>query len=119
MREDPNAIYDRRRCRVCGVPWESHVYTSICDRHRPTAAPPWVGEALARHELAATASNFPAVADDVEIARREVAGGVPTREWPEPPSIPPREFLEAVMARANGKDGEDGEDGANTERGRR
>jgi hypothetical protein len=116
MREDPNAIYDRRRCRVCGVPWESHVYTSICDRHRPTAAPPWVADALARHELAATASNLPAVADDAEIARRELAGGVPTREWPEAAGVPPGEFLAAVMARAHGKDGEDG---ADTERGRR
>jgi hypothetical protein len=82
MREDPNAVYDRRRCRVCGVPWESHVYTSICDRHRPVAAPAWVADALARHELAATASNFQApTIDDSEVARREVAGGVPTREW--------------------------------------
>jgi hypothetical protein len=84
MREDPNAVYDRRRCRVCGVPWSEHEITSICSIYRPTdVAPAWVGEALARHELAATASNFQRpTADDAEIARREVAGGVPTREWP-------------------------------------
>jgi hypothetical protein len=117
MREDPNDVYDRLRCRTCGVPWDAHVYTSICARHKPPTTPPWVGEALARHELAATASNFQTpTASDAEIARREVAGGVPTREWPEAAGVPPREFLAAVKARANGKDGEDG---ANTERGRR
>jgi hypothetical protein len=106
MREDPNDVYDRIRCRTCGVPWDTHVYTSICARHKPTIAPPWVADALARHELAATASNLPAVADDAEIARREVAGGTPTREWPEAAGIPPGEFLSAVMARANERNGE-------------
>lgn len=23
-REDPNDVYDRNRCRACGVPWEDH-----------------------------------------------------------------------------------------------
>jgi hypothetical protein len=123
MREDPNDENDRRRCRTCGRPWQAwhdpetgegegphpddvmirgRSEPLACAIHRPTdIAPPWVGEALARRELAATASNLPAVADDAEIARREVAGGVPTREWPEPPSIPPREFLAAVVARAH------------------
>jgi hypothetical protein len=105
MREDTNQVYNKRRCIVCGVPWGEHGSEPICARHKPPITPPWVGEALARHELAATASNLPAVADDAEIARRELAGGVPTREWPEAAGIPPGEFLAAVMARANGKDG--------------
>jgi hypothetical protein len=81
MREDPNDVYDRRRCRTCGIPWNEHNDTSCRNRHRPIAAPQWVGEALARHELVATASNLPASIDDAEVARRELAGGVPTREW--------------------------------------
>jgi hypothetical protein len=101
MREDPNDVYDRIRCRTCGCEWMYHPDGDVCARHRPLAAPPWVGEALARHELAATASNLPAVADDAEIA-----GGVPTREWPEAAGIPPGEFLAAVKARADGNNGE-------------
>jgi hypothetical protein len=105
MRPDPNDVCDRIRCRTCGCEWANHPAGDVCARHKPPTTPPWVGEALARHELAATASNLPAVADDAEIARREVAGGVPTREWTEAAGIPPGEFLAAVMARANGKDG--------------
>jgi hypothetical protein len=110
--------YDHVRCRTCGAAWlaginertgemePGHPADVPCSRNRSTdIAPPWVADALARHELAATASNLPAVADDAEIARREVAGGVPTREWPEVAGIPPGEFLAAVMAQANGKDG--------------
>lgn len=99
MREDPNDVYNRRRCVVCGRPWTAwndletgrgegpHPEDTTCARHRPIA-PSWVAEALARHELArnevaATASHLPPTADDAEVARREVAGGVPTREWPE------------------------------------
>jgi hypothetical protein len=106
MRPDPNDEYDRRRCRCCGIPWEEHPIITICERHRPPTTPPWVADALARHELAATASHLPPTASDAEIARRELAGGAPTREWPEAAGIPPGEFLAAVMARANGKDGE-------------
>jgi hypothetical protein len=129
MREDPNDENDRRRCRTCGRPWQAwhdpetgegegphpddvmirgRSEPLACAIHRPTdIAPPWVGEALARRELAATASNFQTpTALDAEIARRELAGGAPTREWPEAVGIPPREFLAAAMARANGKNGE-------------
>jgi hypothetical protein len=101
VRPDPNEEYDRRRCRCCGIPWEEHPIITICYRHKPPTTPPWVADALTRHELAATASHLPPTASDAEIARRELAGGVPTREWPEPPSIPPREFLAAVVARAH------------------
>jgi hypothetical protein len=116
MREDPNDVYDRIRCRTCGCEWIYHPddvlirgrsEPLVCARHRPPTTPPWVGEALARHELAATASNLPPTASDAEIARREVAGGVPTREWPEAAGIPPGEFLSAVMARSNARNGED------------
>jgi hypothetical protein len=86
VRPDPNDVYDRIRCRTCGCEWIYHPDGDVCARHRPPTTPPWVGEALARHEL---------------------AGGVPTREWPEPPGIPPGEFLEAVMARAHENNGED------------
>jgi hypothetical protein len=107
VRPDPNEEYDRRRCRCCGIPWEEHPIITICYRHRPTdIAPPWVADALARHELAATASHLPPTASDAEIAWRELAGGVPTREWPESPSIPPGEFLAAVVARAHERNGE-------------
>jgi hypothetical protein len=107
MKPDPNDEYDRRRCRCCGTPWSEHSETSICYRHRPTdLAPGWVADALARHELAATASNLPATIDDSEVARRELAGGVPTREWAAADGIPPGEFLAAVMARAHEKNGE-------------
>jgi hypothetical protein len=110
MRPDPNEEYDRRRCRCCGIPWEEHPIITICYRHKPPTTPPWVGEALARHELAATASNFQApTASDAEIARREVAGGVPTREWPGAAGVtgvPPGEFLAAVVARAHTNNGE-------------
>jgi hypothetical protein len=107
------AIYTQVRCEVCGRPWLAwydqatgkgegpHPDDAPCSIHKPPTTPPWVGEALARRELAATASNLPAVADDAEIAWRELAGGVPTREWPEAPSIPPRDFLAAVVARAH------------------
>jgi hypothetical protein len=107
MREDPNDVYDRIRCRTCGCEWMYHPDGDICARHRPLAVPPWVGEALARHELAATASNLPPSASDAEIARHELAGGIPTREWPEAAGIPPGEFLAAVVARAHGKDGDE------------
>jgi hypothetical protein len=86
MREDMNEIYNMRRCVVCGVPWDEHDHKSICDRHRPMVAPPWLAETLERHGRAraacGTASNFqmPTI-DDAEKARREVAGGTPTREW--------------------------------------
>jgi hypothetical protein len=87
--------YDHVRCRCCGRAWQAwydpatgkgegpHPANLWCSIHRPTnIAPAWVGEALARHELVATASNLPATIDDSEVARREVAGGTPTREWP-------------------------------------
>jgi hypothetical protein len=43
---DPNAVYDRRRCRICGQPWlggiddegkmrRGHPLDSDCNRHRP------------------------------------------------------------------------------------
>jgi hypothetical protein len=93
--------YDHIRCKTCGAAWlpgvnkltgemePGHSETSYCNRYRPTdLAPPWVAEALSQHErvrdaVCATASNLPAVADDALKARREVTGGVPTREWPE------------------------------------
>jgi hypothetical protein len=49
---------------------------------------------------------LPPTSSDAEIAWRELAGGVPTREWPESPSIPPGEFLAAVVARAHERNGE-------------
>jgi hypothetical protein len=109
--QNQSGNYDHIRCPVCANPWISHPTETLCNRHRPVAAPAWVGEALARYELAATASNLPPSADDAEKARREVTGGVPTREWAAAVNgpadgIPPREFLSAVMARASEKNGE-------------
>jgi hypothetical protein len=52
MRPDPNEENDRRRCRTCGIPWPEHPESTICNRHRPVAAPHWVAEALAQHERA-------------------------------------------------------------------
>jgi hypothetical protein len=86
--------YNHVRCLTCGCAWlaginertgemePGHPADAPCAIHRPTdLAPGWVADALARHELAATASNLPPTADDSEVARRELAGGVPTREW--------------------------------------
>jgi hypothetical protein len=103
---DPNQEYDLRRCRTCGVPLEQH--TSLCSRHafiemphiarqrerqreydarhgaKVPASP--VDKAVAAEAVAVplrdgTASALPASLDDTTKARREVAGGVPTREW--------------------------------------
>jgi hypothetical protein len=100
--------YDHVRCRCYGTAWlagvnertgemePGHPADAPCSIHRPTdLTPAWVADALARHELAATASNFQApTVDDSEVARRELAGG-----------IPPAEFLAAVIARANERNG--------------
>jgi hypothetical protein len=88
------SIYTDVKCEVCGAAWmpgvnertgemePGHPDDLPCSIHRPTnIAPRWVGEALARHELATTASNLPPSVDDAEVARRELAGGTPTREW--------------------------------------
>jgi hypothetical protein len=75
---DPNQEYDLRRCRCCGVPWPEHDNTSICSRYRPIEVKAWV-EAGAAKLRNGTASNLAAVPDDATKARREVAGGVPTR----------------------------------------
>jgi hypothetical protein len=65
MREDPNAVYDRRRCRTCGTIWSEHDGTSICARHRPFTAPGWVAEAVAGYAQARAATNG-AIAPEVE-----------------------------------------------------
>jgi hypothetical protein len=80
MREDPNEVYDRRRCRVCGCEWCSHSDNLTCSRYRPTGvAPDWVTEALARHERArerldsgrVARSGFLRVAGDRAAAKEE------------------------------------------------
>lgn len=63
--QNQSGNYDHVRCATCGYPWGEHNPDAICERHRPIC-PSWVDEALARHE----------------VARREVAGGVPTGECP-------------------------------------
>jgi hypothetical protein len=80
MMTDPNQEYDLRRCRCCGVPWPEHDNISTCSRYRPIEVKAWV-EAGAAQLRDGTASDLPPVANDATKARREVAGGAPTREW--------------------------------------
>jgi hypothetical protein len=92
--QNQSGNYNHVRCLTCGAAWlagvnertgemePGHPDDLPCVSQRPTnIAPAWVADALARHELAATASHFPASVDDAEVARRELAGGTPTREW--------------------------------------
>lgn len=102
----PNEVYDAVRCRTCGVPWPVH--TDICCRHpyRPAPDPAPVDRARRRRHAweerhgnhaqavpaAGTASSLPATVDQAEIARRELEGAAPTREWVvplrgEPPNL--------------------------------
>jgi hypothetical protein len=73
--------YDDIRCPCCGIPWPEHEENDTCSRYRPFVSPPWVAKSLARHELAESASDLARAADEAEVARRELVGGVPTREW--------------------------------------
>lgn len=88
MREDPNEVYDRARCRTCGTRVSEH--KSTCSRHKFIMrqliadrlagrgdVEPAVREGRPRPD---PVGNLPRSADDAELARRELEGGS-TREW--------------------------------------
>jgi hypothetical protein len=76
-----NSNYNNIRCIVCGTNWDEHDKSFICERYRPFVSPPRAARSRGPPPRAEDPSHPRPTADEAEVARRELVGGVPTREW--------------------------------------